>query len=69
MRLGRWLTGQGMDQETFALHLSVTRETVNRWVNDHILPRRRMLHRIKRFTNGAVRPLEADWPLMRDEEE
>lgn len=56
MRIGEYLTMNGLTQRQMAEALDVHTLTVNRWANSRALPGRKDMVRIFVWTHGAVTP-------------
>lgn len=54
MKLGAWLTGEGVTREAFASRIGVNEASVSRYINGDRVPRRKIMLRIRKETNGKV---------------
>lgn len=54
MKLGAWLTNEGVTRDAFASRIGVNAASVSRYINGDRVPRRPIMFRIRKETRGEV---------------
>lgn len=63
MKLGDFLTKAGISERQFGAQIGVSQAAVNRYVRGHRIPRRDVIDKIARVTDGAVTVVDFFGPM------